>query len=325
MKKCYIYIILSTILFSSMEIALKLIANEFNPIQITFLRFLIGGVILLPLSFKNLKERGISLDKGDLKFFASAGFICVVVSMILFQLAILYGKASIVAILFSCNPIFVIPFAYFILSEKINKVTVITLTMSIIGVICILNPLKMTSVGSGIIFAILAAAAFALYGVIGKTKCEVYGGVVSSCFCFIMGSAELLALILISKISFVAGELQKLGLGKFADIPVFKGITVGTIPSLIYVGIFVTGLGYTFYFLAMEESSAATASLVFYIKPALAPVLALIILKEAISLNTVVGILFIIAGSCVTFASGFIKNNSTESFDDEEAEVEADA
>ena len=48
MKKGYMYITLTTLIFSTMEIALKLVSNNFNPIQLTFTRFFIGGLFLLP-------------------------------------------------------------------------------------------------------------------------------------------------------------------------------------------------------------------------------------------------------------------------------------
>ena len=50
----------------------------------------------------------------------------------------------------------------------------------------------------------------------------------------------------------------------------------------------------------MEAASANTASLVFFFKPALAPVLALVILGEAIPLHMFLGILLILAGSLTT-------------------------
>ena len=43
MKKGPIYILLATLLFSSMEVALKGLAGSFNPIQITCTRFLAAG------------------------------------------------------------------------------------------------------------------------------------------------------------------------------------------------------------------------------------------------------------------------------------------
>ena len=115
MKKGYIYIGISTILFSSMEIVLKIVSSDFNPIQLTLSRFLIGGLILLPLSLKSLKTKEITLDRNDIKSFALLGFICVVISMIFYQLAVIYTKASVVGVIFSCNPVFVMLFAFIFL------------------------------------------------------------------------------------------------------------------------------------------------------------------------------------------------------------------
>lgn len=317
MKKGYLYIILSTILFSTMEISLKLVSGKFNPIQLTFIRFFIGGIMLLPLAISNIRRRKISIDVKSLKFFALSGFICVVISMVLFQLAVLNGKASVVAILFSCNPIFVIPLAYVMLNESVYKDTIASMIISMLGIIFIMNPFNMGGSVKGIILTLLSAVTFALYGVIGKRRSSEYGGIVLSSFSFIMGSFEMFILIMISKISFVSSFFDEKGLKIFANIPIMQGISLSTIPSLIYIGIFVTGLGYTFYFLAMEETSASTASLVFYIKPALAPILALIILKEVITVNMIIGIGLIIVGSCITFVFNN-KRNKTELEEEEE-------
>jgi len=301
MKKGYWFIILSAFLFSTMEIVLKMVSNQFNPIQVSFLRFFIGALLLLPLALKNLRNRGVHINKDDFKFFLLTGFICVVVSMTFYQLAILYCKASLVAILFSCNPVFVVTFAFFLIGEKLYKHTIISMILSIIGMICILNPFKMTISLQGIIFIMISSITFALYSVISNKRCVKFGGVVITCFSFLLGSLEMLVLIFISKLSFIATFFSINGLKEFSNIPIFQGITLQNMPILAYISIFVTGLGYTFYILAMEETSASTASIVFFIKPALAPILALIILKEAIAINTIIGIIFIIVGSIINF------------------------
>ena len=120
MKKGYLYIAITTILFSSMEIALKSISTIFNPIQLTFERFFVGGLVLLPFAIKSIKSRNISINKEDIKQFFLLGFICVVVSMIFYELAVIYTKASVVGVIFSCNPIFVMIFAYLFLKEEIH-------------------------------------------------------------------------------------------------------------------------------------------------------------------------------------------------------------
>ena len=56
MKRGYLYILITTLLFSSMEVALKCIAGQLNPIQLNFSRFLVGGLVLVPLAVRELKS-----------------------------------------------------------------------------------------------------------------------------------------------------------------------------------------------------------------------------------------------------------------------------
>ncbi|MDC7125844.1 MAG: DMT family transporter [Spirochaetales bacterium] len=302
MKKGYLYIFFTTILFSTMEIALKTIVGVFNPIQINIIRFGIGGLFLLPFAIRALKNKEQKLKVNDFLFFSLTGFIGIIVSMTFYQLAIVVSKASIVAIIFSCNAVFVIPFAFLILKEKIEPHIIISTLISLSGIVAIMNPFNLSwSFMTGIILALIAAVMFALYGVIGKTRSSTYGGLVTTCFSFIMATIEMLILITLSHVPTIANLLISSDFGIFANIPIIKGIALSNIPTLAYVSFFVTGLGYTFYFLAIERTSASLAALVFYIKPALAPILALLILKEDITQNTLVGICFIVIGSTIAF------------------------
>jgi drug/metabolite transporter (DMT)-like permease len=139
MKKGYLYIALATFFFSSMEVALKLSAGNFNAIQLTFLRFLIGGCVLLPLAARELKKKNQHIGRSEIAFFFLTGFICVVVSMILYQMSVIYAPASVVAVLFSCNSVFVVTFAYLFLREPIHRHTVISILVSFLGMAIIIN------------------------------------------------------------------------------------------------------------------------------------------------------------------------------------------
>lgn len=326
MKKGYLYVVLATILFSSMEVALKMTADGFNAIQLTFLRFLIGGLILLPLAWRETRQKKNVFHKGDLAFFALTGFICVVVSMIVFQLGILYSPASIAAVLFSCNSVFMVMFAYLLLGERIRPHTVISIVITLFGMAVIINPFHMGGSFAGVVLSLAAAVTFAFYNVIGRTRSDRYGGITLTCFSFLIGCAEMLVLILASHVPQLAGGFRAAGLSVFADIPLFAGISLNSLPGLAYVGIFVTGLGYTFYFLALEKTSAATAALVFYIKPVLAPVFALLILSEPITRQLLFGTAFILLGSLVAFIPGIRpqKKKLKEDFREIESEFEAE-
>ena len=303
MKKGYVYIVLDIIIFSTMEIAGKIASTGLNPFQLNFLRFLIGGLILLPPTIRIFKEKNIHLGKKEIKYFLLAGFFCVVVSMSFFQLAIVYTKASTVAVLFSTNPVFTIPFAYFILKEDLKKSTILSITISLIGIGCILNPFGNKISGKdliGIVFAIFAALSFSLYSVIVKLESKNYGSIAINCISFLFGDAIMLLLMLISKLPFIAVNSSKGGVvGMISNIPIVSGISSNNIIVLLYLGIIVTGIGYLLYFLAMDQTSVIISSLIFFVKPAIAPILALIILKEIIPMNTIIGIIFILIGSYV--------------------------
>ncbi|MDD2484524.1 MAG: DMT family transporter [Eubacteriales bacterium] len=312
MKRGFVFIILTTIIFSTMEIALKLVSGVFHPIQLTFTRFLIGGLFLIPFALSALRKKQISVSRHDLFYFAFLGFLGIVVSMILYQLAVQNTQASVVAVLFSCNPVFVTILAFFILHETIRKNNILALLLEIIGTIIIINPLHVKLSILGVSLTIVSTLTFALYGVFGKRKCAEYGGVVVTCFGFLFGALEMLVLIALSNIPAIATAFTANGLSLFANIPLLKGHALALLPIVAYICIVNSGIGYACFFTAMEKTSAQTTSLVFFFKPILAPILALIILHEVIPFNMILGILFILCGSLTSILPGLLSRKSPE-------------
>ena len=47
MKKVYVYVMITAFFFGTMEVGLKMAGNQFDAFQLTFLRFLLGGGLLL--------------------------------------------------------------------------------------------------------------------------------------------------------------------------------------------------------------------------------------------------------------------------------------
>jgi drug/metabolite transporter (DMT)-like permease len=200
-KKTGLYIALSTIFFSLMEIALKSVGDAFNPIQINLIRFFIGGVVLLPFAIRTLRIQGMMIHWRDLGLFALTGFMCLVVSMTLFQLSIGYTQASTVAVVFSANPVFALIFSFLILHERLGRANLIAVIISIVGLLVIVNPANLTD-PLGLTLAIISALTFGLYSIISRygSVRRGYNGIVMTCFTFLVGSAELLALVEITNI-----------------------------------------------------------------------------------------------------------------------------
>lgn len=300
MKAGFFYIILATLLFSTMEIALKSVGGQFNSVQINLTRFLIGGIVLIPLAIRALRQRAMFLNFRAILSFAFLGFLCCVVSMTCFQLAVENANASVVAVLFSCNPVFVFLFAFLIMRVVLLRRHILALLMECLGILLLINPLHTSISCAGIIFSLLATVTFALYAVLGARQCELYSGIVVTCGSFLCGSVEMLLLVVFSYFEPIATFLSSNGLSIFADIPLFQGYTAQNFPVMLYICFGVTGAGFACYFMAMQATSPVTASLVFFLKPALAPIFAFFLLGEPIPFNMVLGIFLILAGSLVS-------------------------
>ena len=120
MKQGYIFIAIATIMFSTFEVALKYIAGEINSVQLTFARFFIGFLFLAPLAWRTLKKRGLSLDRKSVAYFALLGLVGIAICMPIYQLSVNYVDSGVVAVLFSCNPVFVTFLAFLFLGEAIR-------------------------------------------------------------------------------------------------------------------------------------------------------------------------------------------------------------
>lgn len=301
-------------MFSSMEIALKSVQGVFSPIQLNLVRFFIGGLILLPIVLKNGKQPLMTKKWKSIGVFLLTGFLCVVVSMTLYQLAIMYDEASTVAVVFSCNPVFALLFAFFILKEKISRLGFISLVISIVGLIIIVNPENLTN-PLGLTLALGSALTFGLYGIVSRWGSSVTGmnGLATTCYTFLAGAIELLILVLISNINQVALLMDKLEwLKSFAKTPILHNVSLQYFWILLFICVFVTGGGFAFYFLAMERAGVSIASIVFFIKPGLAPILAMIIIGDKIAINTWIGIVVILIGSVITFIGSQLEQKNAE-------------
>ena len=305
----YVYIVLCATIFSFMEVVLKFTSGLFYPMQITMLRFLLGGTVLLPFALRSIRAHGARFTRRDAGFFALLGFLFVCIAMTFYQMAVVRAPASVVAVLFSCNPIFITVLAGMILKEPVRKNHILALCLEILAVFIIVDPLHARLDAVGVVFALLSAALFALYSVFGKKRAARFGGIAVTSFCSLFGGAELLMLLLLGKTAAGAALFTRLGLTLYVDVPLLSTLTAAALPWLLYLGAVNTGLGFVLHMLAMEKTSAQTASLIFFLKPMLAPLFALAVLHEEIRLNMWLGILCFLVGSGIAIIPGILEAN----------------
>ena len=302
----YIFIVLCAVIFSTMEVMLKTVHGVFAPMQITCLRFLVGGVLLIPFAVRSIRKKNAVLTRKDLGFFACAGFLCVVIAMSLYQMSVTYTRASIVAVIFSCNPIFVTVLAHLLLHEEIHKNHIIALILELTAALIIIDLIHASLDTTGALLAILSAAMFSFYSVFGKKHTPRFGGIAVTCLSFLFGATELTLLLLFGRTAAGASLYGALGLKIFIDVPLFENIPLSALPALLYICCINSAAGFVCHMMAMEKTSAQEASLIFFLKPIIAPIFALIFLKEEIPLNMIVGIVCFLAGSLCAILPGIL-------------------
>ncbi len=253
MKKSLIYTLITALLFVTLEPVSKLIANDVSAYAITFWRFMIGSLFLIPPAAKKVKTDKLKISAKDIAVAAVLGILFVCVSMISLQYAVkITDNPSLTAIIFSTNSIFTILFASIILRERLSKYKALALVFGIIGVALCIDYRSGTGNITSVLLSVFAAMSFSLYTVFSK-KYMQKTGVVQTCLVFIFGSIILFAFLII---------------GGFDIVP---SLNMKNILILLYLGVFVTGMGYVCYFKAIEKNGTIMGALAFFIKPVLTP------------------------------------------------------
>jgi drug/metabolite transporter (DMT)-like permease len=288
--KGYILLGITILIFSTLEVVTSTLKGIINPLQLTFIRFFIGGFILLPFVIMK-KEK---LNKNDLLFFLGLGALNIFISMGALQLSIHMGKASTAAILISSNPIFVMFFSTLFLKEKVtfDKFACIVLGMAGISLIIYKGNTGGDTVLS-LTLALLASLTFGLYTVLGKLK------------------SERLSTITMISISSILGSLLYIPVLLYFKLPLFY-VPQASILKVAYLGIFLSGIAYITYMEALKILTASKGSMVFFLKPVLASILAIIFLGESLNAKTIIGMLLVLVGILINFVKINVKPKNSD-------------
>lgn len=274
----YLLISNTIIFFSTFEVVSRTITGIYSPLQINFFRFFTGGLILFVTLYL---RKGIHISKKDLILSSLLGVLNIGISMNLLQysLSVQGAEASLSAVLFSTNPVFVILFASIFGGEKITFKIFAALLVCVAGILVIFYE-KLTMSPFSILPAVLAlfsSASFGLYTVLGRSLSAKIGSHTMNAYSFLTGSL-------------------------ITAVPVFflqpRHLVYDTtgIVQLLYLGIAVTGIAYLTYFKGLSIVGAGKGSLVFFLKPVIASILAFFILQETLTVSFIAGTLLIMTG-----------------------------
>lgn len=290
MNKGILYTIITAILFVTLEPVSKLIAQDVHPFVITFYRFIIGSMFLLPFAIYKMKRTKLRISLKDLGIMTLLGILFICISMIVLQVGVkMSASASTVAIIFSSNSVFTILLAIPVLKEKITLPKCIALVLGVAGVLIggdIFSGVSLVSV----LCAVFSALTFSLYVVLCRKLTKNIDITIQSCIVFLTGSLVLLVMLLVMRVD------------------ITPSFTPSVLATLGYLGLFVTGVGYLCYFKAMGKGGTIMASLAFFIKPVLTPFVTWVINGTVPDIRVFISVAFIVAAS---YFGAFFKKKKT--------------
>lgn len=279
---------ITIIIWGTTFIASKLLLDEFTPLQVMIMRFIIAYITLFILNHKiqktNIKEEFIFLSLAVTG--TTIYFLCE-------NEALTITLVSNVSILLSVAPLLTAILAHFFTNdEKVNKKVIFGSIIAFAGVAMVvfngtvmlqLNPL-------GDLLSVGAALSWAIYSIILKKNVKQYDPVYLTRKVVFYSILTTIPLLYLEGSSFPLVELKN---------PTF-------LFSLIFLGVLGSGICYVAWNIATKKLGIITTNNYIYLNPFVTMLAAGLILHEKITIMGVFGALLIVSGVVVAgMKSGF--------------------
>jgi len=275
-----LYVGLAVALWSTAEVVIRQIQADISPVQLAWIRFTLGAVmLLLLLPFDRPAARFKPMDRRLIFHCAWLAIPGIVINAIGWQYALKHAGAGMVATCFGASPIFVFLLSRLINGEALSFERGIGIVLGFVGLV-ILSLSKESELFTylGLTFALTAAFAFSIFTVAIKRFAGEYAGLPLTACCFAFGAIYLLPIA-------------------YWDAPL--GLMHGLAEhwaAVLYLSLGTTGLAYLCYFKGLEKIDATSAASIILLKPPAAALIAWYWGGEALTINLGIAIVFIVGG-----------------------------
>ena len=274
----YIFLTVLALIWASAFFNIKISTYSFGPTTIAFLRVFFGSLPVLLLCYlKNIKIEAFSKDW---YWFASIGFINLVVPFFLIAYGVKSVQSNLAAILMSTTPLSSTVLGHFYTkNEKFNLMKTIGVLIGFAGIVYLFSD-KLVINENNFVSALLI--------LLGST-CYVIGGVLTLKISKkknenVTGSILIWAIIiLIPLVSFMEQPWQV--------IP-----RTDSLISVIYLGIVPTGIAWLLRFRILKNNGLIFQSQVSYLIPIFGTILSYIFLKELITIKVLISLFAVVIG-----------------------------
>ena len=275
------------LLWSGNYIIAKVALREFPPLLLLVFRSLFSGLLMLPFLVKELRKRTTRFTTRDILIYTVIGIFGVFGNQCFFVLGISRTNVTHSSVIIATGPIWVLLFTWLMGMEKITRIKLAGLSLSITGVI-ILQLFRAAPSANGPTLAgdagiLMAALLFAAMTAFSKR----YNPGASS--------------IIVNSIGYIGGAILFLPVGAWywgrTDFHQFSAAAWG---GVFYMAAFSSVACYLIYYWVLERISASRIAAFSYLQPFCATLMAVYALGEQLTVPAIVSGLAILAGVVLT-------------------------
>ena len=285
----YFILTFLALLWASAFFNIKIATYSYGPITIAFLRIFFGMIPLLLLCyFKKIKIEAFSKDW---KWFAAIGIINLVIPFFLIAYGVQKVQSNLAAILMSTTPISATILAHFFAKgERINLIKIFGIVLGFSGIVYMFS--ENLLINNENLFS-------ALMILLGSTF-YVIGGILTLRISN-KKNENVTASILIW------GTLVLLPISFFIEQPWNLSPRIDSTISLLYLGVFSTGIAWLLRFYILKHNGLVFQSQVAYLIPIFGVILGFVFLGELITSKVIISLLIVILGIYIVKKGNKIK------------------
>ena len=287
----YFLLTILSIIWASAFFNIKIATYSYGPVTIAFLRIFLGAIPVVALCF--FKKIKIEAFSKDWYWFAAIGIINLVIPFFLIAYGVQKVQSNLAAILMASTPLSATVLAHFFTNnEKINFIKVLGVMIGFSGIVFLFSDNILIN-ENNIISALLILGGSTFYVIGGLLTLKVSN----------KKNENVTASILIWATIFL------LPITAYTEQPWNLNPRLDSTISLIYLGIFSTGLAWLMRFRILKNNGLVFQAQVAYLIPIFGIILGYIFLNEIITSKVIVAVVAVILG--IYFVRRSIKNNVT--------------
>jgi len=284
-------LILVALFWGGTFISTRIVAQNFGPFTGAGLRYSVALIFLIPLAFRqnrNFFKEGLK----KIPLMAALGLTGIFGYNFFFFKGLKSIPASRGALLVSLNPLFVMLLSALVYKEKITKLKLLGVLVSLTGLVIVVSRGQIGSIFSsfqvGDLFILGCPVTWAIYTIIARPALQHTTPLQATTWASLTGLSFLLLFSL--------------------SEPAMPKITLEIGASLLYLGLIGTVVGFVWYYDGIQKIGATRTAIFTNLVPVFAILLSVLLLHEEVIWFTWLGGILVLSGVWITNSQQIKKN-----------------